>query len=152
MYLLFVLYRYLWLKSLSVDERACVVKRFFLIGGKAAPGYFIAKRVIKFAHAIGELVNNDSETSPYLRLFYFPNYCVSAAEHIVPSSDISEHISVAGTEASGTSNMKFAFNGGLIIGTMDGANIEIANEVGKQNLFTFGVTVDQVEPVRAIVC
>lgn len=111
-------------------DKENVVKRFFLIGGKAAPGYYLAKKVIKLAHSIGELVNNDLETSPFLRLFFIPNYCVSAAELIIPSSDINEHISLAGTEASGTSNMKFAFNGGIIIGTMDGANIEIANEIG----------------------
>lgn len=148
MYCLYVLYRYLWLKGLNPAQRAQSVKRTFVLAGKAAPAYFIAKRVIRFAEAISALVNNDAETCKFLQLVFIPNYSVSVAEVVIPASDISEHISTAGTEASGTSNMKFVFNGGLIVGTLDGANIEIADEIGRENMFIFGATVEEVPAKR----
>lgn len=147
MYCFYVLHRYLWLKKLPAAEREQVTPRTFLVAGKAAPAYFIAKRVIRFATAISECVNADLETSRYLQMVFIPNYTVSVAEVLIPAADVSEHISTAGTEASGTSNMKFVFNGSLIIGTADGANIEIAEEIGAEKMFTFGLTVDEV-PAR----
>jgi len=148
MYLLFILHRYLTIKKMRNVERENVVKRVFFIGGKAAPAYYIAKKCIKLAHSIADLINNDIEISQYIKLIFLPNYSVSVAEMIIPAADLSEHISVAGTEASGTSNMKFAMNGGLIIGTMDGANIEIAEEIEQENMFIFGLKVNEVEEGR----
>merc|ERR1711998_55567 len=101
----------------------------------------------KLINNIAEVVNNDPDVSPYLKVAFIPNYSVTVAEHVVPASDISEHISTAGTEASGTSNMKFVMNGGLIIGTMDGANIEIREEGGDDTMFIFGCLEDQVQGI-----
>merc|ERR1719158_485833 len=137
------------IKQASPAERARIQKRTTLIGGKAAPGYVNAKIIIKLINNIAEIVNNDPDVSPYLKVAFVPNYSVSVAQNIVPASDISEHISTAGTEASGTSNMKFVMNGGLIIGTMDGANIEIREEGGADTMFIFGCLEDQVEGIKA---
>lgn len=150
MYCFYVLHRYLKLKKMSPEEREKTLKRTFIMAGKAAPGYFVAKRVIKFANSIASHLDSDPETSKYIKFVFVPNYCVSTAEVLIPASDISEHISVAGTEASGTSNMKFVFNGGLIVGTLDGANIEIRDEIGEENIFIFGATADQVSEKRKI--
>ncbi len=119
-----------------------------MFAGKAAPAYHNAKLIIKLINCVAEVVNNDIETSPYLKCLFLPNYNVSLAEVIIPASDLSQHISTAGTEASGTSNMKFVMNGGLIIGTLDGANIEICEEVGEDNIYIFGAKVEEIEGLK----
>merc|ERR550537_507970 len=146
---IYLIHRYKMIKRMSPHERASVQKRCCIFGGKAAPAYVNAKIIIKLINNIGEVVNNDPDVSPYLKVCFVPNYSVTVAQAVVPASELSQHISTAGTEASGTSNMKFVMNGGLIIGTMDGANIEIREEGGEDTMFIFGCLEDQVEGIKA---
>ncbi|EIM84344.1 glycosyltransferase family 35 protein [Stereum hirsutum FP-91666 SS1] len=143
-----VIHRYLLIKSMTPEERKKVVKKVVFFAGKAAPGYYIAKLTIRLIVNVAKHINKDPDTNEYLSLFFLPDYSVSLAEVLIPASDISQHISTAGTEASGTSNMKFCLNGGLLVGTVDGANIEIAEEVGEDNVFFFGHLTPDVEDLR----
>lgn len=143
-----VIHRYLTIKAMSPEEKKQVLPRVSIIGGKAAPGYWMAKTVIHLVNNVASVVNNDPDIGDLLKVIFVQDYNVSKAELICPASDISEHISTAGTEGSGTSNMKFVLNGGLIIGTCDGANIEITREIGEQNIFLFGNLAEDVEELR----
>ncbi|KAJ2609267.1 Non-essential glycogen phosphorylase [Coemansia sp. RSA 1804] len=148
MNILGVIHRYHRLKEMASEERAKELHRVVIFAGKAAAGYWVAKQVIKLINAVAETVNNDEEIGGVLKVVFIPDYSVSAAEYIIPASDISQHISTAGTEASGTSNMKFVLNGGIILGTVDGANIEIGEEVGEDQIFFFGCLAHEVEDFR----
>ncbi|KAA6409759.1 MAG: Glycogen phosphorylase [Lasallia pustulata] len=143
-----VIHRYLTIKAMSAEERKKLAPRVSIFGGKAAPGYWMAKTIIHLINSVGKVVNADKDVGDLLKVIFLEDYNVSKAEIIVPASDISEHISTAGTEASGTSNMKFVLNGGLIIGTCDGANIEITREIDENHIFLFGNLAEDVEDLR----
>ena len=146
LFALFMVSQYLKVKN---DSKLKVFPRTFIVAGKAAPGYFMAKRIIKLINSIATVINNDKKVADKIKIIFLENYQVSLAEKIFPASDLSEQISTAGTEASGTGNMKFMMNGALTIGTYDGANIEIAQAVGQENIFIFGLKVKEVEELRA---
>ena len=131
-------------KRIKDDPNLELAPRTFVFAGKAAPGYFMAKLIIKLINSVGEVVNRDPQTNHLLRVVFYPDFSVKNSQRIYPATDLSEQISTAGKEASGTGNMKFAMNGALTIGTLDGANVEIRDEVGAENFFQFGLTAEEV--------
>ncbi|CAN6444447.1 unnamed protein product [Victoria cruziana] len=143
-----IIYRYDCIKNMKPDYRRKVVPRVCIIGGKAAPGYEMAKKIIKLIHAVAEKINNDNDIGHLLKLVFIPDYNVSVAEVVIPGSDLSQHISTAGHEASGTSSMKFLMNGCLLLATADGSTCEIIEEIGEDNMFVFGAKVNEVPSLR----
>src|SRR6202023_545357 len=135
-------------RRLKANPTLEIAPRAFIFGGKAAPGYFMAKRIIKLINAVGETINADPEVNRRLKVAFVPNFNVKSAHLIYPAADLSEQISTAGKEASGTGNMKFMLNGALTIGTLDGANVEIREEAGAENFFLFGLAEDEVQRIK----
>ena len=145
--ILYVIHRYLRLKLMNEEEmNRYFIPRVVIFSGKAAPGYRNAKLIIKLINAVATVINSDAKTRSFLLVAFILDYSVSIAELLIPASDISQHISTAGTEA----YMKFVMNGGLILGTLDGANDEIMQHIGPQSIFIFGCTADKVDNVRAM--
>jgi len=142
---LYIIYEYLLLVE---DGIAPACPRTHIFAGKAAPGYWQAKQIIKLIHCLAEVINRDHRAAEFMKVVFVPDYRVSLAERIIPAAELSEQISMAGTEASGTGNMKFALNGALTIGTLDGANIEIREETGEENIYVFGLTIEEIRRFR----
>jgi starch phosphorylase len=136
-------------KRLKRNPRQTFFPQAFLFGGKAAPGYFMAKLIIKLINSVADVVNRDPDIGGLLKVAFFPNFNVTSGQRVYPAADLSEQISLAGKEASGTGNMKFMMNGAVTIGTLDGANIEIREEVGPENFFLFGLTAEEAVALRA---
>merc|ERR1712091_106747 len=143
-----VIYRYKKLKEMTPGERQNQVSKSVLIGGKAFATYVQAKSIVALICAVAETVNNDPEIGDLLKVVMLPNYNVTVAENVIPGADLCQQISTAGMEASGTSSMKFSMNGALTVGTLDGANVEIREAVGPENIFIFGKTADEVHALR----
>ncbi|CAK9181767.1 unnamed protein product [Ilex paraguariensis] len=144
-----IVYCYKMMKEMSPEERkAKFVPRVCIFGGKAFATYVQAKRIVKFITDVGATVNNDPDIGDLLKVVFVPDYNVSVAEILIPGTELSQHISTAGMEASGTSNMKFAMNGCILIGTLDGANVEIRQEVGENNFFLFGAQANEIAGLR----
>ncbi len=146
LFTLYVIQQYLLIKNMPSEF---IQPRTFMIGGKAAPGYQMAKLIIKFINNVAKVINHDKSVNDKIKLVFLENYRVSLAERVFPGSELSEQISMASTEASGTGNMKFTLNGALTIGTYDGANIEIAEQVGQDNIFIFGLRSDEVQELKS---
>mmetsp|Transcript_9136 Transcript_9136/g.24625 ORF Transcript_9136/g.24625 Transcript_9136/m.24625 type:complete len:866 (-) Transcript_9136:323-2920(-) len=143
-----IIHRYKELKAMTPEQRKQAVPRVCIFGGKAASSYDIAKRIVRLINQVGNKLNSDPDTKDLLRVYFIPDYNVSLAEKMIPGAELSQHISTAGTEASGTSNMKFQMNGSLILGTWDGATIEIAEETGVDEVFIFGVRAHEIHELR----
>lgn len=142
---LYIIHQYL---SLIENQKELTVPKTYIFAGKAAPGYFMAKLIIKLICSVGEVINKDLRVKGQMKVVLVPDYRVSLAEKIVPAAELSEQISTAGMEASGTGNMKLAMNGALTIGTLDGANLEILEEVGQENIYIFGLKVEEIQQMR----